>query len=41
VDLDRSTLANWCGVAAYHLAPVVDRMLIHLKRSGRLFMPSR
>lgn len=38
VDLDRSTLANWCGVAAYHLAPVVDRMLVHLKRSGRLFM---
>ena len=38
VDLDRSTLANWCGTAAYHLAPVVDRMLTHLKRSGRLFM---
>ena len=35
VDLNRSTLANWCGVAAYHLAPVVDRMLVHLKRSGR------
>jgi transposase len=41
VNLDRSTLANWCGVSAYHLAPVVDRMLVHLKRSGRLFMPSR
>ena len=38
VDLDRSTLANWCGTAAYHLAPVVDRMPVHLKRSGRLFM---
>ena len=38
VHLDRSTLANWCGVSAYHLAPVVDRMLVHLKRSGRLFM---
>jgi Transposase and inactivated derivatives len=38
VDLDRSTLASWCGTAAYHLAPVVDRMLTHLKRSGRLFM---
>ena len=38
VDLDRSTLANWCGTAAYHLAPVVNRMLTHLKRSGRLFM---
>jgi transposase len=38
VNLDRSTLASWCGTAAYHLAPVVDRMLVHLKRSGRLFM---
>ena len=38
VNLDRSTLASRCGTAAYHLAPVVDRMLVHLKRSGRLFM---
>jgi transposase len=38
VNLDRSTLANWCATAAYHLAPVVDRMLVHLKRSDRLFM---
>lgn len=38
VDLDRSTLASWCGTAAYHLAPVVDRMLVHLKRSSRLLM---
>ncbi len=38
VKLDRSTLENWRGVAAYHLAPVVDRMLVHVKRSGRLFM---
>ena len=38
VNLDRSTLATWCGVTAYHLAPVVDRMLAHLKRSTRLFM---
>lgn len=38
INLDRSTLANWCGTSAYHLAPVVDRMLTHLKRSGRLFM---
>jgi len=26
------------GITAYHLAPVVDRMLVHLKQSGRLFM---
>ena len=41
VNLDRSTLATWCGITAYRLGPVVDRMLIHLKRSRRLFMPSR
>jgi len=29
------------GITADHLAPVVDRMLVHLKRSTRLFMPSR
>ena len=38
VNLDRSTLASWCGVSAYHLGPIVDRMLVHLKRSSRLFM---
>lgn len=38
INLDRSTLASWCGTSAYHLAPVVDRMLTHLKRSARLFM---
>ena len=36
--LDRSTLATWCGKVGFHLAPVVDRMLVHLKRSTRLFM---
>ena len=38
VDLDRSTLATWCGKVGFHLAPVVDRMLVHLKRTVRLFM---
>lgn len=36
--LDRSTLAGWVGRAAFHLAPVVDRLAAHLKRSGKLFM---
>jgi transposase len=36
--LDRSTLAGWVGKAAFHLAPVVDRLALHLKRSGKLFM---
>jgi transposase len=38
VDLDRSTLATWCGKVSVHLAPVVDRMLVHLKRSTRLLV---
>ncbi len=38
VDLDRSTLATWCGKVSFHLAPVVDQMLAHLKQSTRLFM---
>ncbi|MDE0096746.1 MAG: IS66 family transposase [Gammaproteobacteria bacterium] len=38
VDLDRSTLAGWVGKASFHLAPVVDRLAWHLKRSGHLFM---
>jgi transposase len=36
--LDRSTLAGWVGKAAFHLAPVVDRLAVHLKSSGKLFM---
>ena len=36
--MDRSTLADWVGVAAWHLRPLVDRMAALLKRSGKLFM---
>ena len=38
VELSRSTLADWVGRAAFHLAPIVDRMASLLKRSGKLFM---
>ncbi len=38
VELDRGTLANWVGVAAYHLAPVTQRLCEKLKASGHLFM---
>lgn len=41
VDLHRSTLADWVGIAAFHLGPVVDRLAEHLKTSTKLFMPSR
>ncbi|MHB1104634.1 MAG: IS66 family transposase [Devosia sp.] len=38
VPLDRSTLADWVGRAAFHLAPIVDRMAELLKGSSKLFM---
>ena len=41
VDLDRSTLADWVGRAAFELRPVFDALMADLKRSTKLFMPSR
>ena len=38
VELDRSTLAGWVGKASFHLSPVVDRLVWHLKQSDHLFM---
>ena len=38
VTVDRSTLADWVGVAAWHLRPLVDRMAALLRRSGKLYM---
>jgi transposase len=35
--LDRSTLADWVGRAAFHLRPIHERMLAHLKSSTKLF----
>ena len=37
VMLDRSTLADWVGRAAWLLRPVHERMFAVLKRSGKLF----
>lgn len=37
VHLDRSTLADWVGRAAFLLRPVHDRLLGHLKASTKLF----
>ena len=37
IDLDRSTLADWVGHAAWHLRPLHERLLMRLKSSGRLF----
>jgi len=38
VPIDRSTLADWVGRAAFHLAPIVERMAGLLKCSTKLFM---
>lgn len=38
VDLDRPTLANWVGRAAFELRPVFDALMIDLRRSTKLFM---
>ncbi len=35
--LDRSTLADWVGHAAWHLRPVHERLLAQLKASAKLF----
>ena len=37
IDLDRSTMADWVGRAAWHLRPVHERLLERLKGSTRLF----
>jgi transposase len=37
VELDRSTLADWVGRAAFMLRPVHQRLLTALKRSAKLF----
>lgn len=37
VELDRSTLADWVGHAAWYLRPLRDHVLEELRRSERLF----
>jgi transposase len=37
IDLDRSTLADWVGRAAFLLRPVHERLLAGLKQSTKLF----
>jgi transposase len=37
INLDRSTLADWVGHAAWHLRPLQARLLTKLKRATRLF----
>lgn len=38
VDLDRSTLADWVGRAAFELRPIFDGLVADLKQSTKLFM---
>jgi transposase len=37
IELDRSTLADWVGRAAFELVPVHARLLVYLRRSTKLF----
>jgi transposase len=37
IELDRSTLADWVGRAAWFLRPLHDRLLDHLRSSTKLF----
>jgi transposase len=37
IGLDRSTLADWVGHAAWHLRPLQERLLLRLKERPRLF----
>ena len=37
IELDRSTLADWVGHAAWHLRPLHDRLLVKLRRRPKLF----
>jgi transposase len=37
VNLDRSTLADWVGRAAWHLRPVYERLLGHIRSSSKIF----
>ena len=41
IDLVRSTLDAWVGKSAFELTPVYDALMVELKRSTKLFMPSR
>jgi transposase len=37
IDLDRSTLADWVGRAAWHLRPLHERLLAHIRSSTKIF----
>src|SRR3984957_7104160 len=37
IELDRSTLADWVGHAAWHLRPLQERLLARLRERRRLF----
>ncbi|WP_085043777.1 IS66 family transposase [Ensifer aridi] len=37
IEIDRSTLVKWVGRAAWHMRPVHQRLLEHLKASHKLF----
>jgi transposase len=38
IELDRSTLTDWVGRAAWFLRPLHERLLEHLRTSTKLFV---
>lgn len=38
IQLDRGTLGNWVGRAAFHLKPVIEHMRQHLRNADRIFV---
>ena len=41
IDLDRSTLADWVGHAAWHLRPLHERLLVRLRQIDQSCSPTR
>ena len=37
INIDRSTLADWVGRAAWHLRPLYERLLEHIRASTKIF----
>jgi transposase len=38
IRIDRGTLGNWVGRAAFHLKPVIEHMRQHLRNADRIFV---
>ena len=41
IQLDRGTLGNWVGRAAFHLKPVIGHMRQHLRNADCIFVDEK